>query len=167
MRDQVKAAVAGWSTPVILVEDDHLKYDAMAGCTAALAASGTVATELALCGAPMVIGYRIGELSYTVLKRLMRAKFVTLFNIAADREIAPERLQAQCTGESLAQSLSGLFSDPRRRTLQIADQNAALTLMGRGQGDPSERAALAILGDLDAQKRLRPPGESTKRAQDL
>jgi lipid-A-disaccharide synthase len=166
VREQVKAAVAGWSTPVILVEDDDLKYDTMAGCTAALAASGTVATELALCGAPMVIGYRIGELSYAVLRRLMRARFVTLFNIAADKEIAPERLQADCTGERLAQSLSALFKDPRRRTAQIADQNAALKLMGRGQGDPSERAALAILGDLEAQKRLRPLSENTERAQD-
>ena len=167
VREQVKAAVAGWSTPVILVEDDDLKYDTMAGCTAALAASGTVATELALCGAPMVIGYRIGDLSYAVLRRLMRAKFVTLFNIAADKEIAPERLQADCTGESLAQSLTALFKDPRRRTDQIADQNAALRLMGRGQGDPSERAALAILGDLEAQNRLRPPDDPTERAQDI
>jgi lipid-A-disaccharide synthase len=125
-----------------------------------------VATELALCGAPMVIGYRIGELSYAVLRRLMRARFVTLFNIAADKEIAPERLQADCTGERLAQSLSALFKDPRRRTAQIADQNAALKLMGRGQGDPSERAALAILSDLEGQKRLRPLSEITKRAQD-
>jgi lipid-A-disaccharide synthase len=166
VRDEVKAAAAGWPTPVILVEEDRLKYDVMAGCTAALAASGTVATELALCGAPMVIGYRIGALSYAVLKRLMRARFVTLFNIAAKREIAAERLQADCTGESLAKSLSALFQDPLRRAAQIADQNAALMLMGRGQGDPSERAALAILSDLEALNCLRPPGDISKRAQD-
>ena len=137
----------------------------MAGCTAALAASGTVATELALCGAPMVIGYRIGELSYAVLKRLMRAKFVTLFNIAADKEVAPERLQSDCTGERLAQSLSRLFTDPERRSAQITEQNAALNLMGRGQGDPSERAALAILDDLEALNCLRPPHDDIGRAQ--
>lgn len=156
VREQVKMAVANWSTPVILVDDDHLKYDAMAGCTAALAASGTVATELALCGAPMVIGYRIGEVSYALLKRLMRARFVTLFNIAADREIAPERLQADCTGEGLAKSLMSLFEDPGRRAAQVDEQNAALALMGRGQGDPSARAARAILQDLETLKRLRP-----------
>lgn len=157
VREQVRSAVADWKTPVILVEDDHLKYDAMAGCTAALAASGTVATELALCGAPMVIGYRIGGLSYAILKRIMKAKFVTLFNIAADREIAPERLQDDCTGESLADSLTALFRDSSRRAAQIADQNVALGLMGRGQGDPSERAAKAILADLEAMGRLSPP----------
>ena len=148
---QVKAEVARWTVPVHLIETDADKLDIMAGCTAALAASGTVTTELALCGAPMVIGYRIGAVSYTLLKPLMRTRFVTLFNIAADREIAAERLQAQCTPEELAAALRPLLTDPQVRGRQIAAQTEALGLMGLGQADPSDRAAEALIQDLRSQ----------------
>jgi lipid-A-disaccharide synthase len=149
--DQVKAAVASWPVPIRLVESDAGKLDVMAGCTAALAASGTVSTELALCGAPMVIGYRISDISYTLLKPLMRTRFVTLLNIAADREIAPERLQARCTAEELVGALVPLFLDPELRRRQIADQAEALVIMGLGEADPSERAADAVLADLNGR----------------
>jgi len=149
--DQVKAEVARWNLPVHLIETDADKLDIMAGCTAALAASGTVSTELALCGAPMVIGYRIGAVSYTLLKPLMRTRFVTLFNIAADREIAAERLQAQCTPEELAAALQPLLTDQQLRSRQIAAQTEALGLMGLGQADPSDRAAEALIQDLRSQ----------------
>lgn len=149
--DQVKAELARWNLPVHLIETDADKLDIMAGCTAALAASGTVSTELALCGAPMVIGYRIGAVSYTLLKPLMRTRFVTLFNIAADREIAAERLQAQCTPEELAAALRPLLTDPQLRSRQIAAQTEALGLMGLGQADPSDRAAEALIQDLRSQ----------------
>ncbi len=151
MADQVKAEVARWTVPVHLIETDADKLDIMAGCTAALAASGTVSTELALCGAPMVIGYRIGAVSYTLLKPLMRTRFVTLFNIAADREIAAERLQALCTPEELAAALRPLLTDPQLRSRQIAAQTEALGLMGLGQADPSDRAAEALIQDLRSQ----------------
>ncbi len=146
--EQVRSAVAKWKVPLRLIEDDAAKLDAMAGCTAALAASGTVSTELALCGAPMVIGYRVGDMTYAILRRLMLAKFITLLNIAADREIVTELLQNRCTGEALAEAVTLLLSDPARRAAQIAAQTDALEKMGRGTGDPSERAALAILSDL-------------------
>jgi lipid-A-disaccharide synthase len=149
--DQVKAQVALWSVPVRLIESDADKLDIMAGCTAALAASGTVSTELALCGAPMVIGYRIGDLSYALLKPLMRTQYVTLFNIAADREIAAERLQSRCTAEELAAALIPLLTDPTVRRAQSAAQTEALGLMGLGEADPSDRAADALIGDLRAR----------------
>ena len=160
--DQVRTQVADWGLPIRLVESDADKLDVMAGCTAALAASGTVSTELALCGAPMVIGYRIGELSYALLKPLMRTRFVTLFNIAADREIAPELLQARCTPEALTAAVTVLLSDPQVRQAQIAAQTAALGLMGLGEADPSERAADALIRDLQARGVL-PAGEITPR----
>ena len=146
--DQVKVAIAKWSVPVHVIEDDAGKLDAMAGCTVALAASGTVTTELALCGAPMVVGYRVGDMTYAILKRLMRAKFITLLNIAAGREVVPEFLQSRCTGEALATAIEPLLSSPELRGAQIADQTRGLDLMGRDIADPSERAAQAIITDL-------------------
>ena len=142
---QVREAVAGWPRAPWLIEDEALKADAMAAATVALACSGTVTTELALAGAPMVVGYRIGAVSYALLKRMVRTPWITLINVAAGRAIAPELIQDACTGPALAAEAARLLDDATLRAAQIADQNAALDKMGRGVGDPSPKAAEAVL----------------------
>lgn len=152
--EQVREAVADWPVQPWLIEDDTLKADAMAAGTAALACSGTVTTELALAGQPMVVAYRIGELTYRLLKPLMRTPYASLINIAAKRAVAPEFIQHDCTAPMLTDALRILLGDPSARERQVRDQNAALQLMGRGQGDPSGNAADAIIEVLRARGRL-------------
>ena len=78
-------------------------------------------------------------------------RWVTLFNIAADREIAPELLQDACEGEGLAREVGRLLDDPALRARQSAEQSAALDKMGRGMPDPSEAAADALVDFLKAR----------------
>ncbi len=85
----------------------------MKAATVALACSGTVSTELALAGAPMVIGYRLGEATYAVLRHLIRTPWITLFNIAARKMIAPEFVQHRCTGANLAAAVAERLGWPR------------------------------------------------------
>ena len=59
------------------------------------ACSGTVTTELAMAGPPVVVGYKIGGLSYAILKRLVRTRWISLVNIAAGRMVMPEFIQAR------------------------------------------------------------------------
>jgi len=146
--DAVRARVAGWPFRAHLVEDEGLKDDAMVAGTVALACSGTVTTELALAGCPMVIGYRTGAITYGLLKRLFKPRWVTLFNIAADQAVAPEYLQDGLQAASLAREIGQRLDDPAARTAQIAAQNAALEKMGRGMPDPSEAAADALIAFL-------------------
>lgn len=141
----VKGRVAAWPFRAILVEGETAKKDAMKAATVALATSGTVSTELALAGAPMVIAYRLGGLSYALTKPLMTAKHITLFNIAADDRIAPEFLQDAATPEALAAAVAQRLDDPALRADQIARQNRALDLMGRDRPDPSGAAADVVL----------------------
>ena len=149
--DSVKARVAAWPFRAHVIEDDGLKDDAMAAGTVALACSGTVTTELALAGCPMVVGYITSKLTYVLLKALFKTRWVTLLNIAADETIAPELLQAACTGEALAAAVAARLDDPALRLAQISAQNAALDKMGRGMRDPSEAAAAALLDFLKAR----------------
>jgi lipid-A-disaccharide synthase len=140
---------------MVIVTDPLEKEDCFAACDVALACSGSVTTELALQGAPMVVGYRLGAVSYAVLKRLFRPPYVTMFNIAADREIASEFIQERCTPERLAPALAALFADSAKRAAQIAAQNEALVVMGKGKPPAAEIAAGAILQVLSAaQPRL-------------
>ncbi|WP_029086892.1 lipid-A-disaccharide synthase [Brevundimonas aveniformis] len=149
--DDLKGRVAGWPFRCILVEGDAAKKDAMKAATVALATSGTVSTELALAGVPMVIAYRLGGLSFALTSRLMTARHITLFNIAADRRIAPEYLQNAATPEALAQAVAERLDRPELRAEQIAEQTAALDLMGRGQPDPSAAAADVVLSVVQAR----------------
>lgn len=140
----VTSRVAAWGFRVYVVPEIE-KYDAMQAATAALATSGTVSTELALAGAPMVIAYRIDSLSYQLMKRLVTAKHITLFNVAADQRIAPEFIQHEATPEALEAAVARLLDDPAVAADQAARQTAALDLMGRGLPDPSGLAADAVL----------------------
>ena len=149
--EAVKARVAGWPFRAHVIEDEQLKDDAFVAGDVALACSGTVTTELALAGRPMVVGYKTGAVTYAILKRLMKPRWVTLFNIAADREIAPELLQEACEGEALAREVGKRLDDPALRDRQAAEQYAALDKMGRGMPDPSEAAADALVDFLQAR----------------
>ena len=146
--EAVKARVAGWPFRAHVIEDEALKDDAMVAGTVALACSGTVTTELALAGCPMVVGYRTGAITYGLLKLLFKPGWVTLLNIAADKAVAPEYLQDAMTGEGLARATAARLDNPDLRAAQIAEQCAALDRMGRGMPDPSEAAAEALIAFL-------------------
>jgi len=151
-----KPQLAGWSNRVHIVEGEAAKRDAMKAATVALACSGTVTTELALAGAPMVVGYRMGRLTHAILKRLIRTPFVVLFNIAGQAFIAPELIQDDCTGPKLAEALAARLDDPILRASQVEAQNAALEAMGRGEPDPAAKAAAIVARYAEANSRSDP-----------
>lgn len=146
----VRAQVADWPVETHLVEEDD-KYAAMKAATVALATSGTVSTELALAGAPMIIAYRFQPLSYAIMRPFFTGKFATLFNHAADEEIAPEYIQKDATPDKLFTAVKRLLSNPSARAEQSRRQTAALDLMGREGRDPSEIAADAVLEVIAAR----------------
>lgn len=152
--ETVRPLIEAWaqhlppSTTLLTGQAD--KESAMTAASVALACSGTVTTELALAGCPVVVGYRLGALTHAILSRMLTAKYITLFNLAGDAEIAPEFVQSACTGQALAKALAARLDDAALRSGQIARQNAALAAMGRGAPDPSALAAEVVVGMLKA-----------------
>jgi lipid-A-disaccharide synthase len=144
--EAVKARVAAWRFRAHVVEGDEAKRDAMKAATVALACSGTVTTEVALAGCPFIVAYRMSAASHAVAKRLIRTRFITLLNIAANREVAPEFIQDAATGPALARAVIERLDDPALRVAQVAAQDEALKEMGRGGPDPSIKAADVIAG---------------------
>jgi lipid-A-disaccharide synthase len=120
----------------------------MRAASVALACSGTVTTELALAGCPMVVGYRLGHVTHFLARFIIRTKLITLVNIAAGREIVPEFIQDRCNGPALAQAVGDLLDDRAAARRQVLAQNAALDSMGRAMGDPADRAADAVIAAL-------------------
>ncbi|MFV3073326.1 lipid-A-disaccharide synthase [Niveispirillum fermenti] len=142
----VTAAAAQWPVPSLVVQGDEEKYDAMAASRVALAASGTVALELALARLPAVIAYRIHPLTFYLYRRLIRVKYANLVNIMLDRMLVPERLQQDCTPEKLAVAVDRLLSDPAARREQVDGVAQVARWLGQdGSQTPSQRAADAVL----------------------
>jgi lipid-A-disaccharide synthase len=142
--DRVDSHLRSWRHRPTVLRGGPDRLDAMLAATAALACSGTVTTELALAGCPMVVAYRLGPLTGLVAKALIRTRYITLFNVAADCFVAPERVQDACTGPLLARDLARLLDDPAVRAAQVAAQTAALELMRGGITDPIGAAADAV-----------------------
>lgn len=149
--DQVAAAVADWPARVVLVRGATEKFDAFAASTAALAASGTVALELAMARVPMVIGYRIWGPTHFVVSRTVKIKYATLVNLLLDRPLIPELLQHDCTPERLTAEVERLLIDPEARREQVEGSEAALLQIGLQGEAPSLKAADKIL-DLVANR---------------
>ncbi|MBK3733570.1 lipid-A-disaccharide synthase [Azospirillum brasilense] len=145
VRDRVASEVAGWPLRTILVEGDGPKYDAFAAAEAALAASGTVALELALARLPTVIAYRLNPVTVALYRRLIRVKYVNLVNLMLDRMLVPELLQQDCRPDRLASELGRLLDDPAARATQIDGVAEVARWLGQGGTPPSERAAQVVL----------------------
>ena len=148
VRGQVLEALKAIPVPVRVVDGEVDKFSAMKAATLALACSGTVSTELALAGCPMVIAYKLEPLTFFIYKRISTLKHATMFNIMVDRRIAPEFIQDDATAPNLLKAITERLDDPALRARQVADQYDALDVMGRGQEPPADKAAAALLAFL-------------------
>jgi lipid-A-disaccharide synthase len=132
-----------------VVEGHHLraKVEVISGgvekvlerCDAIVAASGTVTLQAAIYGIPMVIIYKVSPVSAWLGKALIRVPNVGLVNLVAGRELVPELLQENATGDNIAQAIQDLLKD-EEKTNHLKHQLIALRNM-LGGGGASERVA--------------------------
>lgn len=145
----VRKQVVEQAPAAVRILDERQKEDAFAAATVALAASGTVTTEVALQGTPLVIGYKLGWITWAIARAfLFKGKYATLMNVAADAEVAPEFIQTRFTAENIATAAAPLLDDQAAREDQVRRQDEALAKMGRGGTPAAEIAADAVLGVL-------------------
>ncbi len=142
---RVRDGAREWPVPLHILESEDDKFAAFDAADAALAASGTVTTELALAQTPMVVGYKLGWLTYKLMRPFIHAPFVTLVNIVLGREAVPEFIQEKCTPGSLAAALVPLLRDEAARAAQLRDLEEATKRLGAGGEAPSLRAAQALI----------------------
>jgi lipid-A-disaccharide synthase len=145
---QVEAAVAAWPLPTIVLRGVAEKYDAFAASNAALAASGTVALELALAKLPAVVTYRINPITHAYVSRVVKVDYANLVNVILGREAVPELLQYDCTPENLAVAVTRLLDDKAAASEQIAAGQEALRVLGYGGVSPALRAADGVLAAI-------------------
>jgi lipid-A-disaccharide synthase len=147
--ERVREVAQDWPTPITLIEGDEEKFNSFDAMEVALAASGTVSTELALASVPTIIAYKVGPITGFIFERLVNVPHATLISIVLGREIFPEFIQGECTSENLTKELNLLINNDRAKDKQRKDMSHALKLMGQGATSPSARAASAIVDVIE------------------
>jgi lipid-A-disaccharide synthase len=154
--DAVSAGVVDWPGYPIVLRGAAAKYDAFAASRAAMAASGTVALELALARVPMVIGYRLNRMTQIVLDWVVKVRQVNLVNLILGRVLVTELLGDDCAPERLAVAVAELVRDEAVRSTHIAGYDEAMRRLGVGSLSPSRNAADRILAIIAARQRGEP-----------
>jgi len=75
----------------VVVVSESEKADAFSAADLAMACSGTVVTELSTTGIPSIAAYRLGWITWAIIRGLnvLKSRFISLVNIAADQELVP------------------------------------------------------------------------------
>lgn len=141
-----------------VAQDPGLKL--VFGCTptllkysqAAIVTSGTATLETALIGTPQVVVYRANgmAISYKIMEKLLKVKYVSLPNLIAGNEIVPELLVHKCTADSIARELSPLLQPSPRRDFQLQGYRTMQRRLGNAVA--AEYAAELIVDSLKGNR---------------
>jgi lipid-A-disaccharide synthase len=127
--------------PIQVLEGET--WDAIGHADLALAASGTVTVEAALLGTPMVTFYKVSPVSWFLGRRLVKAPFLSMVNLVAERKIVPELMQTEFTAARMAEEAQRILGDERVRRQMKADLAEVGARLSTG-ADPMDRAASVV-----------------------
>jgi lipid-A-disaccharide synthase len=96
-----------------------ISHTVLAACDVALVASGTATLEAALFKRPMVIGYRVPNLTYRLMKRRAVISMIGLPNILLKEQVVPEFIQDQCNAKALEDSVLAWLDQPQKSAALI------------------------------------------------
>lgn len=88
---------------------------------AALVTSGTATLETALVGTPQVVCYRANarKISYKIMEKLLKVKYVSLPNLITGSNVVPELLVHKCTAANIRRELTPLLQPSPKRDWQL------------------------------------------------
>lgn len=69
----------------------------------------------------MVVFYRVSWPTWVLGKPLVRTPYYSMVNLLANREIVPELIQSDCTGDRLAAAALRLLTQPTEQSRVRAD----------------------------------------------
>ena len=107
-------------------------YDVIQCCDAVISCSGTATLENALLGVPMLIVYKLTEITYWLGRWLVKTKFIGLPNIIAGKGIVKEFIQHDATAENLADEALRLLGNQAYAETMRGDLQQVKQQLGQG-----------------------------------
>lgn len=121
--------------------------EVMAASDAIILASGTATLEAMLLKKPMVVAYRVSVITYFIMKRLLKAPFISLPNLLAGKELVPELIQDRAQPELIGQNVLARLDQNAAKQLQSSFSKLHTDL----KKDASEQAAEAVSDLIERQ----------------
>jgi lipid-A-disaccharide synthase len=119
--------------------------DVMAASDVVVLASGTATLEAMLLKRPMVVAYKVSAITHYIMKRLLKAPFISLPNLLANKELVPELIQGQARAELIGERVLERLDEEKSRKMQIEFEGLHHEL----KKGASEQAADAIVNLLE------------------
>ncbi|MCQ2734370.1 MAG: lipid-A-disaccharide synthase [Alphaproteobacteria bacterium] len=142
---QVHQMVKASELPIMVIEGEENRRDAFHDADVAIAASGTVALELAIVNVPHIIAYKVPKLTEWIARRFIHIQYVNLTNILLSREIVPELLQESCNPANIMSYLEQFIANKPLYHHQMDGFDKVRKLLGMGEQKPSDNAAATII----------------------
>ena len=117
----------------------------LAASDGALVKSGTGTLEAMLLRRPMAVTYRLGAVTYRIVKALKRSEFVALPNILSGRPLVPELLQDDARPDALADALLGEITRSRRDPEYFGEFERQHANLRRGASENAARTVLSLV----------------------
>lgn len=117
-------------------------HDVMAAADVVLLSSGTATLETMLYKRPMVIAYRLGNITYQIARHVVKVPFIGLPNLLANKKIVPEFIQDDATPDKLTSALLDFVDNPEK-VAQLQEKFMELHLQLRC--DANKQAADAVM----------------------
>lgn len=118
-------------------------YDILSLAEAAIVTSGTATLETALFEIPEVVCYKASSISYSIAKRLVKIKYISLVNLIMDREVVKELIQHECNASAIKKELSSLIVGGKKRAEVL--KNYKILKEKLGSGGASKKVAQSLL----------------------
>ena len=93
----------------------------MTAADTVLVKSGTATLEAMLLRRPMVVAYRLNEITYKLVSSLLQTRRFALPNILAEKDLVPEFIQQAAKPEALAKAMVELIREPQEELMSEFD----------------------------------------------
>lgn len=150
--EHVKQLAKDSGLPLIIVEGTEARHDAFKNADVAIAASGTVALELAIVDVPHIIAYKVPKLTEWIARHFIHIQFVNLTNILLGREVVPELLQEDCNREKIIYYVEQFLKRKPIYKAQMDGFEKVRKLLGMGRQTPSDNASRVIMEMIKVKK---------------
>jgi len=125
-------------------------YDLLSHAGAAIVTSGTATLETALFKVPQVVVYKAGRLELSIIRTLVKVKFISLVNLIADKLVVKELIQEQAIPDNVNAELSNLIENPSYRKGMTSEYDRVYKILDTGSA--SENTAKLMVKYLTQQQ---------------
>ncbi len=134
-----------WIIPKFIKIESTNPTKALECADIAMIASGTATIEAAVFGTPMIIIYKMSQVSWWLSKLLVKIKYAGMVNIISNKKIVPELLQNNATPDKLYSTMINLINNH----LSLDKMKADLLLVKSNlQGNGASKNAAKNIIDL-------------------